>query len=111
MKKLLAILFVGMLLLTGCSSTSNIAEEGDIVKIDFVGVMDGEEFSGGSATDQIVELGAGMYIPGFEEGIVGMKKGETKAVEMNFPETYYEELAGKAVTFEITVKAIYKEVD
>lgn len=108
MKKVLAVFLTCLLLLTGCGS-SDTASNGDIVKIDFVGTMDGQTFSGGSATDQIVELGAGMYIEGFEEGIVGMKKGETKAVSMKFPESYYEELAGKDVTFNITVKAIYKE--
>lgn len=108
MKRLVAVFLTCLLLLTGCSSSST-ANKGDIVKIDFVGTMDGKAFSGGSATDQIVELGSGMYIAGFEEGIVGMKKGETKAVSMKFPETYYEDLAGKDVTFNITVKAIYKE--
>ena len=120
MKKLLIVFIACLALLTGCSSSGNgssnsgdatkIANKGDIVKIDFVGKMNGEVFDGGSASGQVVELGAGMYIAGFEEGIIGMSLGETKYVNLTFPTNYYEELAGKAVTFEITVKDIYKSV-
>lgn len=110
MKKLFVCLLSCLFVLTACSSSNTTCQEGDVVKIDFVGMMDGEEFSGGSASNQIVELGSGAYIDGFEDGIIGMKKGETKDVEMTFPETYYEDLAGKDVTFKITVKSIYKEV-
>lgn len=111
MKKLLIAFVACLFLLTGCSSSNgSVASNGDIVKVDFVGKMDGEAFSGGSATGQLIELGAGMYIEGFEEGIVGMELGETKNVDLTFPENYYEELAGKAVTFEITVTDIYKSV-
>ena len=107
MKKLI-ISLACIMMLFGCSSQT--AQEGDVVKVDFVGKMDGEVFSGGSATDQIIELGSGNYIPGFEEGIVGMKTGETKDVNVTFPDTYYEELAGKEAVFEITVQKIYIEV-
>ncbi len=115
MKKVLAILLCGVFLF-GCSTsstssqTSSKAENGDVVKIDFVGKMDGTAFNGGAAQGQLVELGAGGFIPGFEEGIVGMKAGETKNVNVTFPTNYYEELAGKEAVFEITVQKVYKEV-
>lgn len=107
MKKVFACLLC-LGILCGCSQTT--AKEGDLVKIDFVGKMDGEAFDGGSASGQIVELGAGQYIPGFEDGIIGMKRGETKEINVTFPDYYYEELAGKDAVFEITVQNIYREV-
>lgn len=110
MKKLLVALAACAFLLTGCSSGDITASKGDIVKVNFVGKMNGEVFQGGSATGQLIELGAGMYIPGFEEGIIGMGLGETKDVKLTFPSNYYEDLAGKEVVFEITVTDLYKEV-
>lgn len=88
------------------------AQEGDIVTIDYTGYLDGQEFEGGKAENQTVELGKGQYIPGFEEQIVGMKSGETKEFTVKFPEDYgAEELAGKDVTFSVTLKEIkYKEL-
>lgn len=111
MKKILLVSLTCLFLLCGCSSTqSNTAENGDVVKIDFVGKKDGVAFDGGTASGQILELGSGQYVPGFEEGIVGMKAGETKNVNITFPENYYEDLAGQKVVFEITVQKVYKEV-
>ena len=109
MKKIIALCLCGLMLF-GCTSSNSTVENGDVVKIDFVGTMDGKTFDGGSATGQMVEIGANQYIEGFEEGIVGMKKGETKDVNLTFPSNYYEEFAGKKVTFKITVQKIYKEV-
>ncbi|GGX51641.1 trigger factor [Saccharospirillum salsuginis] len=83
------------------------AKEGDQVKIDFVGKVDGEAFKGGSAEDQTLVLGSGSMIPGFEAGIEGMKAGETKAVEVTFPEDYgNKDLAGKSAVFDITVHEV-----
>ncbi|PTY36660.1 trigger factor [Saccharospirillum sp. MSK14-1] len=83
------------------------AQKGDQVKIDFVGKVDGEVFDGGSATDQMLVLGSGQMIPGFEDGIEGIKIGDTKAVEVTFPEEYgNSELAGKPAVFDITVKEV-----
>ena len=83
------------------------AEKGDRVTIDFVGKLDGEAFEGGTATDAPITLGAGGFIPGFEEGLMGVKAGEEKIVDATFPEEYGEpKLAGKAVTFEIKVKEV-----
>lgn len=83
------------------------AQKGDQVKIDFVGKVDGEVFDGGSATDQTLVLGSGQMIPGFEDGIEGIAIGETKAVNVTFPEQYgNKDLAGKAAVFDITVNAV-----
>ena len=86
------------------------AEDGDIVSIDYVGRVDGEEFEGGAAEDQELELGSGTFIPGFEEQIVGKEIGETFDVNVTFPEKYQaKELEGKDAVFTVTLKAISKE--
>jgi len=83
------------------------AKEGDRVNIDYVGTKDGEEFAGGSAKGSDLVLGSGQMIPGFEDGIVGMKKGEEKTIDVTFPEDYHsEELKGAAVQFAITVNGV-----
>ncbi len=83
------------------------AQEGDRVTLDFTGIMDGEAFEGGSANDIPLVLGSGTMIPGFEEGLVGLKAGEEKTLELKFPEDYrVEHLAGKDVSFEVKVKAV-----
>ena len=82
-------------------------EKEDKVTIDFVGKKDGEIFEGGTANDSEVTIGSGQMIPGFEDGIVGMKNGEEKTITVTFPAEYQnEELAGAEVTFDITVKKI-----
>ncbi|WP_323770021.1 trigger factor [Antarctobacter sp.] len=83
------------------------SEDGDQVVIDFVGKVDGEPFDGGAAEDYPLTLGSGSFIPGFEEQLVGVSKGDEKAVEVNFPEEYgAEHLAGKAAVFDVTVKGV-----
>jgi trigger factor len=83
------------------------SKKGDRVTIDFVGKLDGEAFEGGTAQDAPITLGAGGFIPGFEEGLIGIKTGDEKVIEATFPEEYPEaKLAGKAVTFEVTVKEV-----
>ena len=75
--------------------------------IDFVGKLDGVAFDGGSAEDAPLELGAGRFIPGFEEQLVGVTVGEEKTITVTFPEDYpAETLKGKAATFDVTVKAV-----
>ena len=86
-----------------------VAQEGDTVNIDYTGTMDGEEFAGGSDTDTEITLGAGMFLEEFETGIVGMAVGETKDVPFTFPEDYNPEVAGKEVTFAITLNYICGE--
>ncbi|WP_101675250.1 trigger factor [Alloalcanivorax mobilis] len=83
------------------------AESGDQVNIDYKGLKDGEAFEGGSAEGQNLELGSGRMIPGFEDGIVGMKAGEQKNIDVTFPEDYQsEELKGQTVVFEIKVNKV-----
>lgn len=120
MKKLFASLCV-VSLLFGCSSQETktptqevVAQNGDYVNIDFVGKVDGEEFEGGSTEDYDdgyeLKLGSNTMIDGFEDGIVGMKLGEEKTITVTFPDNYYEELAGKEATFDITLNKIYREI-
>lgn len=83
------------------------AAEGDKVNIDFVGTKDGVEFAGGKAEGQDLVLGSNSMIPGFEDGIVGMKAGEEKVISVTFPEDYQaEELTGAAAEFKITVNKV-----
>jgi len=83
------------------------AKVGDQVVIDFVGKVDGEAFEGGSATDYPLVLGSNSFIPGFEAGLVGVKAGEEKDVEVTFPADYgAKHLAGKQAVFTCTVKAV-----
>jgi trigger factor len=83
------------------------AAEGDRVTVDFTGTIDGEPFQGGSAQDITVEIGSGSFIPGFEDQLVGAKAGESRTVNVTFPENYgAAHLAGKAAVFEVTVKDI-----
>ena len=83
------------------------AAEGDQLTIDFVGKIDGVAFAGGTAQDQALVLGAGRFIPGFEEQLVGARAGEERQIKIAFPEDYgAKELAGKEATFDITVKAV-----
>jgi trigger factor len=86
------------------------AEQGDFVVIDYEGFIDGEVFEGGEGRDQLVELGSGNLIPGFEEGLLGANAGESRAVDLSFPADYgHEPLAGKPATFQITVKEIKRK--
>lgn len=88
------------------------AAEGDIVNIDYKGTKDGEAFDGGTAEGQDLTLGSGSMIDGFEDGLIGTKKGETKTLDLTFPEDYREEsLAGQAVQFEVTVNSVKEKQD
>jgi len=87
------------------------AVNGDEVNIDYNGLMDGEEFDGGSAKEFMLDLGASKAIPGFEEGVVGMSAGEEKVLSLTFPDNYHaEELKGKPVEFTIKVNAVTEAV-
>ena len=83
------------------------AATGDQVVIDFLGKLNGVPFEGGAGEDTPLELGAGRFIPGFEEQLVGMKAGEERTIDITFPADYpAENLKGKAVTFDVTVKEV-----
>ncbi|ABI82791.1 trigger factor [Francisella tularensis] len=89
------------------SEVYKVVEKDDKVTIDFVGKKDGEAFEGGTANDIDVIIGSGQMIPGFEDGIIGMKKGEQKTITVTFPQDYQnKDLAGAETTFDITVKKI-----
>ena len=83
------------------------AQTGDLVVMDFVGKVDGIAFEGGTGTDMSVELGSGRLIPGFEEQVVGAKTGEERQINVTFPADYQaKDLADKAATFDLTIKAV-----
>ncbi len=87
----------------------DVCETGDFVRIDFIGRRDGVAFDGGSHEGYMLELGSQSFIPGFEEGVVGMKVGETKKLNVPFPDgDTRQDLAGQEVEFEVTVQAINK---
>ena len=80
---------------------------GDVLTIDFEGYVDDEEFEGGTAKDQLLEIGSGRFIPGFEEQLIGKKKDEEVEVNVKFPEDYSEEsLKGKDAVFNVTIKEV-----
>jgi trigger factor len=83
------------------------AVEGDLVIMDFVGKVDGEAFDGGTGEGMSIELGSGRLIPGFEEGLEGVKKGESRTLNVTFPDDYnVEYLKGRAATFDVTVTEV-----
>ena len=83
------------------------AAEGDQVKIDFAGSIDGEAFEGGTAEDVVLQIGAGRFVPGFDEQLLGMAPGGEKTVEVRFPDDYpAENLKGKTASFAVTCKEV-----
>ena len=92
-------------------SKDGAVEEGDTAVIDFKGFKDNEPFDGGTAEGYSLEIGSHSFIPGFEEGIVGMKKGESKDINLTFPEDYMaKDLAGASVVFNVVLHDIKKRV-
>lgn len=88
--------------------TDEPCKEGDTVYIEYIGKMDGEAFEGGSSSGTPIQLGSSGYIEGFDEGVIGMKEGETKDLNLTFPDPYTskEEFSGKPVVFTVTVNNI-----
>ena len=84
--------------------------EGNTAVIDFEGFVDGKALDGGNGENYPLEIGSHTFIPGFEEGVVGMKVGETKELNLTFPENYTKELANKDVKFNVTVREIKERV-
>ncbi|MEG0977287.1 MAG: trigger factor [Bacilli bacterium] len=85
---------------------NGVITEGDTAIIDFKGYVDGALLEGGSGENFPLEIGSHSFIPGFEEGIVGLATGDTKKLELTFPENYVEDLKNKAVTFDVTIKEV-----
>ena len=89
------------------SAEDKAAENDDVAVIDFKGMLDGEPFDGGTAENYNLTLGSGSFIPGFEDQVVGHKAGEEFTIDVTFPEDYQaDELAGKAVQFEIKLHEV-----
>ena len=89
----------------------DVVEVGDVANIDYVGKKDGVAFDGGTAQGYDLGIGTGTFIPGFEEGLVGAKVGETIDLNLTFPENYSAtDLAGAEVIFTVTVNKISKEI-
>jgi len=87
--------------------TGRAAKEGDVANIDYVGTKDGVAFAGGTADGYDLTLGSGDFIDGFEDGVIGMSKGEEKDLNLTFPENYGNaELAGQDVVFHVTLNMI-----
>lgn len=87
---------------------------GDVIVIDFVGTIDGEEFKGGNGKDYYLDLGSNTFIPGFEDQLTGKNIGETVDVNVSFPENYHaKHLAGKKALFKVDIKELrkYKEAE
>lgn len=82
------------------------SKKGDRVLIDFVGRVDGEEFEGGKAEDHPMILGEDQMLPDFEKGVKGMKAGESKDIDVTFPDDYSDELGGKTAVFTIDAKTV-----
>ena len=88
------------------------AETGDVLTVDFAGSVDGVAFEGGAGQDAKVEIGGEGFIPGFSEGMAGMRPGEQRDVQVTFPEAYHAaELAGKAAVFAVTAKVLGKPAE
>ena len=102
MKKVLGVIAM-CAALAGCEKT---AKNGDTVVIDFAGFLGDIQFQGGTAQNYPLKLGSHTFVPGFEEQLVGAKVGETRDVNITFPQEYVPGLAGKDVVFKVTVKEI-----
>lgn len=100
MKKIFAVSLISLAVLTGCDKG---AKSGDTVVIDFAGYLNGEQFPNGTAKNFPLKLGSGQFVPGFEEQLIGAKKGEERDVKITFPEQYAPGLAGKDVVFKVKV--------
>ena len=93
--------------LTGSDVT---VEDGDTAIIDFVGKLNGVAFDGGTASNYELEIGSGSFIDGFEDGLIGVRKGDTVDLNLTFPESYPStELAGKDVVFTVTVNGVKRK--
>lgn len=86
------------------------AKKGDTAVIDFEGFVDGKPLEGGKGENYPLELGSSTFIPGFEEGVIGMELNETKELNLKFPEDYVADLKGKDVKFNVTLKEMKQRI-
>ncbi|MCG8485481.1 MAG: trigger factor, partial [Clostridia bacterium] len=84
-------------------------KDGDSVTIDYEGYVGDEQFEGGTAENQVLVIGSGSYVPGFEEQLIGHKAGDHVEVKVTFPEEYHENLAGKDAVFKVTIKEVQEK--
>ena len=87
-----------------------VVEKGDTAVIDFKGTVDGKDLEGGTGENYPLEIGTNTFIPGFEDGVLGMKVGEEKDLHLKFPEDYVKDLAGKEVVFHVTLHEIKSRI-
>lgn len=96
---------------SGMHELTGTVDNGDVVNIDYAGTIDGTAFEGGTAQGQLLEIGSGSFIAGFEEGLVGANVGETKELDLQFPENYRgADVAGKDCTFVVKINYILSEL-
>lgn len=100
----------------GCDAKMVVAEEGAVIEkgdfaiIDFAGTVDGEPFSGGEGKGYPLEVGSNSFIPGFEDQLVGLSKGDSTDVEVTFPEDYFvKDLAGKEAIFKVNIQDVKRK--
>ncbi len=84
-------------------------KDGDSVTIDYEGYVGDEQFEGGTAENQVLVIGSGSFVPGFEEQLIGHKAGDDVEVKVTFPEEYHENLAGKDAVFKVTIKEVQEK--
>ena len=110
MKKVFGVFSLcGALFCAGCDAGDVTAQNGDTVIINFAGYLDGVAFDGGTAEAYPLVLGSGQFVPGFEEQLIGAKKGEERDLNITFPQQYVQSLAGKDVVFKVKVVDIQKK--
>ena len=104
MKKTLGVLgLVGALGCSACNANDSVAQNGDTVIINFAGFLNGVQFPGGTAESYPLVLGSGQFVPGFEEQLIGMARGEERDINITFPTQYVPDLAGKDVIFKVKI--------
>lgn len=104
--------YINMEILAICPVTDRAVENGDAVLIDYVGKKDDVAFEGGTAEGYVLNIGTGTFIPGFEEGLIGVMPGETVDLNLTFPKDYHSaDLAGAEVVFTVTVHEIQESTD
>ncbi|MGI5845806.1 MAG: FKBP-type peptidyl-prolyl cis-trans isomerase [Alphaproteobacteria bacterium] len=99
MRKLFAAIVMGSAIFVGACDSG--AKQGDTVIINFAGFLNGQQFPGGTAENFPLKLGDGQFVPGFEDQLVGMKKGEEREIKIKFPDQYVPGLAGENVVFKV----------